>query len=99
MGRQDPLRFRIRFRIEFLIDFGGPWNLKNLQTSVFQCFLKFRKVALDSHLEVDFDAQEASKIDPKRLQNRFKNEEKNPSDFKNDFDFNLSEIGPPREPS
>ena len=88
------------FRHRFLIDFGSPWNLKNIQKAfVFVGFLKIRKVALDSHLEVDFGAQEASKIDPKRLQHRFKNEEKNPSDFENDFEPNLSEIGPPRGPS
>ena len=88
------------FRHRFLIDFGSPWNLKNIQKAfVFVGFLKIRKVALDSHLEVDFDAQEASKIDPKRLQNHFKNEEKNPCDLDDDFEPNLSEIGPPRGPS
>ena len=77
------------FRHRFLIDFGGPWNRKNLQKRfVFQYFLKFRKVPLDSHLEVHFDAQEASKIDPKRLQNRFQNEKKNPCDLDDDFDPN-----------
>ena len=88
------------FRHRFLIDFGGPWNLKNLQkTFVFQCFLKFRKVPLDSNLEVDFDAQEAPKIEPKRLQNRIRNEDKKSYDFEDDFEANLAEFGTPRGPS
>ena len=85
------------FRHRFLIEFGGPWNLKNLQKPfVFQCFLRFRQVALDSHLGLDFEVQEASKMEPKRLRNRNINEVKNQSDLEHDFEANLSQLGPPR---
>ena len=84
----------------FLINFGGLCDLKNVQKQfVFTCFLKFRKVGLGSHLGVDFEHREASKIEPKRLRNRIRNEVKNPSDLEDDFEANLSEFDPPRRPS
>ena len=78
----------------FFIDFGLPWNIKNRAPVEARIkFFNFDTSYLKIVVDLDFGAQNAPKIEPKRLPKPFKNQLKIRVKLNVDFDRNLAQLG------